>query len=119
MLPSLFCIRRNWSLPASFSASLASLDAHTLLLGITNTGLGVLHLNLSSGSPWLSCLSSAVTLAPGGSTSVAVRFTCGNQAPGDYTGQLTYTSDDPTHASGSLPMYLHIYAPSCASIKAA
>lgn len=99
--------------PESLSDSLASLDVDTLALSISNTGLGLLHLSVSSGQPWLSCLNGSLTVLPGADSILLVRVTCGGQLPGDYTGQLTYTSDDPSHPSGSVPVSLHIYAPVC------
>ena len=99
--------------PESLSASLASLDVDTLALSVHNSGLGLLHLQVGSSQPWLSCLNGSLTVLPGADSTLLVRIACGSQLPGDYTGQLTYSCDDPAHPSGSVPVSLHIYAPVC------
>ncbi|HPM38458.1 MAG TPA: C25 family cysteine peptidase [candidate division Zixibacteria bacterium] len=91
--------------------SLATGDVAEQSIWVRNSGLGVLHITFTESLPWLSCPSGAITVNPSDSAAVAVTFSCGGLAPGAYNGALNYTSDDPAHATGSLPVYLYIYAP--------
>jgi len=93
--------------------SLVSGDSSDVSLRIYNTGIGNLHISFTSGVAWLHCLSGEQLVGPTDSLDLPLTFTCGGLNPGDYAGALQYTSDDPTNATGSVPLSLHIYAPVC------
>jgi Abnormal spindle-like microcephaly-assoc'd, ASPM-SPD-2-Hydin len=76
----------------------------TMALLIKNPGLGVLHANVTGPSGPFSLVSGSgeFALSRGESDSVTLRFS--PVTPGAFTGMLTITSDDPSHATSNVTL---------------
>ena len=57
---------------------------------------------------WLSATPQSGTTAVGGSSTVVVGFTAEELEPGDYTGSLTVSGNDPQNLSQQVPVTLHV-----------
>ena len=89
-------------------------DSLTDSVTIVNDGESLLRIRFSTPHTWLDIDTAQHNVSPGDSLTVTALVTTDGLTPGDYTGTLDFTSNDPVHSDGSIPVYLHIYAPDIA-----
>lgn len=77
-------------------------------LQISNTGDAVLNYGVSDNRTWISENPTGGNVNPGNSAGVNITFNASTLAPGNYTGTVTVTSNDPNHATTNLPVNLFV-----------
>lgn len=78
---------------------------------VRNTGEATLRIRFIPTVTWLECSGVMNYVQIGDSLMLPVTIKGTGLNPGNYTGLLGYTSNDPAHATGNLNASLHIYAP--------
>ncbi len=99
--------------PTALVDSLIGGDNDTTNIRIYNNGYGLLHITFSSPDSWIVCSGDENVVNPFDSLDFEVICNTTGLAPGDHTGTLHYTSDDPDNLSGDIPFSLYIYMPAC------
>ena len=88
------------------------LDGSTVdTLVFYNNGDGLLRMRCISTDTWLTFNQDQQNVAAGDSLILPVTITTSGLAAGDNLGTIEYTSNDPDSTSGTIPIYLHIFAP--------
>jgi subtilisin family serine protease len=77
-------------------------------LFVSNAGNANLTYNTADDRAWISENPTGGTVLPSQSESVAVTFNATSLSPGNYTGTITVTSNDPVHPSINVPCYLFV-----------
>ncbi len=95
----------------TYADSLVEGQSENHSLVVKNTGLGALTITFTPGASWLSCATSANQIASGDSLVFPFAINAANVAPGEHTGNLNYTSNDPSNPSGAVPASLYVYPP--------
>lgn len=78
---------------------------------VRNTGEATLRIRFVPAVTWLECSTIMNYVQIGDSLVLPVTVKGAGMNPGQHSGQLGYTSNDPAHASGNLNASLFIYAP--------
>ncbi|MBU0982476.1 MAG: hypothetical protein KKA42_01300, partial [candidate division Zixibacteria bacterium] len=97
--------------PAEVTDSLQPGDDNTQYIKVKNTGDANLGVWFSSTEPWLSFATAKQTVAPGDSMDYALTITTTGLTAGDFAGALNFSCNDASQPTGSIPVYLHIFAP--------
>ncbi len=98
--------------PAVLSDSLVEGEQAIQNVRVRNTGEATLRIRFVPGVPWIQCSTVMNYITIGDSLVLPVTFAGAAMNPGDYSGVLAYTSNDPAHASGNIDVNMHIFAPS-------
>ena len=80
---------------------------------IKNNGDGRLKVNFSSEQEWLDFSTAQNYVYPGDSIDFPITINTNELTGGDYVGSVAYSTNDPAHPSGTIPVNLHVYAPVC------
>ncbi len=78
---------------------------------IYNSGNAVLMVRFSSSESWLDFAKTQYNIPVGDSLILSVTVNTSGLIPGDYDGNVNYTSNDTLLTYGSIPISLHIYSP--------
>jgi len=78
---------------------------------VYNNGNGELRIRFSPGEDWIECSSDLNTVPAYDSLDFPFTVDAGDLQPGNHSGALMYTSNDPGSITGSVPVNVHIYAP--------
>jgi hypothetical protein len=78
---------------------------------IYNDGGGELQVRFSPGADWIECSTDQNYVGPYDSLDFEFTVNTTGMDPGDYSGALMYTSNDPGSITGSIPVNIHIHAP--------
>ncbi len=78
---------------------------------IKNTGDGKLKVAFESDETWIVHSNMMIQVNPYDSIEFVVTLNTTGMACGDHSGMITYTTNDGTHPSGSIPVSLHIPSP--------
>lgn len=78
---------------------------------IDNVGQGNLHVSFSTTDGWLDCSEEDNLLPPGGSLDFVIDIDATGMAPGNHTGTVEMTCNDPSHTSDNVTVDLYIYEP--------
>jgi hypothetical protein len=76
-----------------------------------NTGEALLRVRFSSTDTWLELNEEQQNISAGDSLALPVIVTTEDLIPGDYEGEIEFTSNDPDFPTGSIPVNLHIHSP--------
>jgi hypothetical protein len=86
-------------------------DSEIDTIVVHNTGDAELMVRFSSINDWLEFTKSQYNIAVGDSLILPVTVNTSLLSPGDYSGEISYTSNDTINTYGDIPVYLHIYSP--------
>ena len=75
---------------------------------IANAGDANLNYSITDNRTWIGETPTGGTITPGNNNNIQVQFDASSLAPGNYSGALTITSDDPNNASVNLPVFLFV-----------
>ncbi len=80
---------------------------------IKNNGDGRLKVSFSSEQEWLDFSTAQNYIYPGDSIDFPITINTNDLTAGDYVGSVAYSTNDPAHPSGTIPVNLNVYAPLC------
>jgi len=80
---------------------------------VDNNGDGELRIRFNSEASWIVCSNDLNYVNPSEGLDFEFSFDATGMVPGDYYSTLNYTSNDFDNMAGSIPLSLHIYAPTC------
>ena len=102
--------------PASISKSLQACgNTTTATFAIDNTGGTDLTYTLGTTPGWLQAAPTGGTVTPGGTTTITLTLNSGTLVGGNYTTNLTITSNDPLNPSKTVPCTLVVALNPCIS----
>jgi len=78
-----------------------------------NGGDGELRIRFNSEASWIVCSNDLNYVNPGEGIDFEFSFDATGMVPGDYYSTLNYTSNDFGKMAGSIPLSIHVYAPTC------
>ncbi len=80
---------------------------------LDNNGDGELRIRFVSEASWITCSNDLNYVNPSEGLDFDFSFDATGLVPGDYYGSLNYTTNDFENMAGSIPLYMHVYAPTC------
>nr|MBN2278305.1 carboxypeptidase regulatory-like domain-containing protein [candidate division Zixibacteria bacterium] len=97
--------------PDDIRDSLQPGDTDQKYLKIYNNGSALLRIMFNSTDSWIDFDRDQHNIDIGDSLILPVEIVTEGLTPGDHTGEITFTSNDPDLSSGDISVNLHIYAP--------
>ncbi|UCD94739.1 MAG: carboxypeptidase regulatory-like domain-containing protein, partial [Candidatus Zixiibacteriota bacterium] len=97
--------------PTSLTDRLHLGDTATDTVKSYNTGEALLRVRFSSTDAWLEFNEEQQNISVGDSLILPVTVSTDGLTPGDYAGDIEFTSNDPDSPTGSIAVNLHIYSP--------
>ncbi len=98
-------------LPEALADSLHLGESAIDTVKVYNMGEVLLRLRFTSPNGWLSFNTDQHNIAAGDSLVLPVTLSTTGLLPGDYSGAINYSCNDPLDPSGSIPVNMHIYSP--------
>jgi hypothetical protein len=106
--PEMYCEPEN----ITDSLHLGDTGDHSVV--VKNTGEILLRVRFSCAEDWLTVDSDQHNVPAGDSVVLPVTISTAGLTPGDYSGSMTFSCNDPLNSSGSIPVNLHVYSPDIA-----
>ena len=97
--------------PGSVSDTLIQGEQSQHQLTIRNLGNATLQIAFTPSQSWLLCPSGQMNIEPSDSVQIQITINASTLIPGSYQAAVNYTSNDPQHVTGSIPVSLLIPAP--------
>ncbi|MEW5797305.1 MAG: dockerin type I domain-containing protein, partial [Candidatus Zixiibacteriota bacterium] len=98
-------------LPEALADSLHLGESTVDTVKVYNTGEVLLRLRFTSPDSWLIFSTDQYNVPAGDSLLLPVTLSTTGLTPGDYSGSLNYSCNDPLDPSGAIPVSMHIYSP--------
>ena len=97
--------------PSSLTDSLAEGQSSQQNILVENNGTGNLRIRFTSSQTWLQFNTEQQNVAPDGSMDFPVTINATGLNPGNYSGAVNFTCNDPDTPSGTIPVSLYVYPP--------
>jgi len=97
--------------PSDLSDSLQPGMSDQKIIKVYNNGTALLRIMFSSSDAWLDFNRDQHNIDPGDSLLLPVDIVTSGLTPGDHSGDISFTSNDPDTPGGDIPVDLHIYIP--------